>query len=261
MGMSAPWRQAFRRFPLLALPPLALVAACSDVTLASLNPFRSPDPEPEPKPAIEAAAPVSRPVTPAELALVPSATPERLSYTVPLPASGRPVETTAALPPERLWDEVLGELQRAGLTIELLDEREGVLVATYQGDPSTFVDCGLITAQPARSGPTRSVEAANAKAAFRRARGSEPVLVQRSLTLQARLVVRLAEAAGQTRVRSDATYVVSKHLTVTGDDGGPPEKLVETIAFPSGGRGTFAKGTICQPTGALERLPLAGANV
>jgi hypothetical protein len=41
---------------------------------------------------------------------------------------------------------------------------------------------------------------------------------------------------------------------------GPPR--FETISFQSGGRAGFAKGTICQPTGALERLalvPAAGA--
>jgi hypothetical protein len=46
--------------------------------------------------------------------------------------------------------------------------------------------------------------------------------------------------------------------TTSGD--GPPR--IETVAFESGGRAGFAKGTICQPTGALERLalvPTAGA--
>jgi hypothetical protein len=82
------------------------------------------------------------------------------------------------------------------------------------------------------------------------------VLVRRSLILSARLVVQLTDAAGQTRVRSSATYVVSKRLAVSGADARPLPGRVETISFPSGGRGTFAKGTTCQPTGAMERLPL-----
>ena len=68
--------------------------------------------------------------------------------------------------------------------------------------------------------------------------------------LNARLVLRLRPDGAGTRLRSSVTYVLTKRLTRS-------EQLqAETVAFESGGRGSFAKGTICQPTGPLERLPL-----
>jgi hypothetical protein len=82
--------------------------------------------------------------------VTPAAAPERLAYTGPLGALGGGVDTIVAERPDRFWDRVLALLQRAGFTIALLDERNGLLVATFQGDPSTYVDCGTIVAQAPR---------------------------------------------------------------------------------------------------------------
>jgi hypothetical protein len=153
-------------------------------------------------------------------------------------------------------DQVQEALRTAGLRIGQVDERAGLVVATYTGDPSRFVDCGTIIAAT-DGGDARRLDAAAEGANFRRSSNRRPVLVERGLTLRARLVLQLRPEGQGTRLTSRATYVLTKRTSL---DGGPAR--LETISFQSGGRAGFAKGTICQPTSALERLalvPAAGA--
>jgi hypothetical protein len=185
----------------------------------------------------------------ATLARVAPAQPERLTYLPPTGDAAPALDQQLAQDPAMVFDSVQRALRDGGLRITHLDERAGIITATYAGDGSAFVDCGTITAVPIR-GEQRLLEASAEAISFRRGQERDAAVVERELVLNARLVLRLRPDGAGTRLRSSVTYVLTKRLTRS-------EQLqAETVAFESGGRGSFAKGTICQPTGALERLPL-----
>ncbi len=188
----------------------------------------------------------------AMLARVAPARPERLSYVPPAGAAAPALDQRVAAAPAAVFDSAQQALRERGLRITHVDERAGIITATHSGDPADFVDCGAITAVPAR-GEARQLQAASEAISFRRGVDRSSAVVERELVLYARLVLRLRPDGNGTRVRSSATYVLSKRVNA-GD-----QLQVETVTFESGGRARFAKGTICQPTGALERLPLTAA--
>lgn len=209
----------------------------------------------------QAAAPVPAPAAPLDPAEVADGSPlaapdgsERLAYTGPVGPAGTAADQRIDQPPGRAVGQVREALRKAGLRIGQVDERAGLVVATYAGDPARFADCGTIVART-DGGGARRLDAAAESAAFRRARDRRPLLVERGMALRARLVLQLRPDGQGTRLTGRATYVVTKR---TAPAGGPPR--FETISFQSGGRAGFAKGTICQPTGALERVALVPAT-
>ncbi len=206
------------------------------------------------------ALPMAAPAGPAELvdatamlARVAPAQTERLTYLPPTGEAAPALDQQMGQEPASVFDSVQRALRDGGLRITFLDERAGIITATYAGDASAFVDCGTITAAPIRGEP-RLIEASAEAISFRRGPESTAAVIERELVLNARLVLRLRPDGSGTRLRSSVTYVLTKRLTA-GD-----QLRAETVAFESGGRGSFAKGTICQPTGALERLPLVTAG-
>ena len=121
--------------------------------------------------------------------------PERLAYAGPGGPAGQSADRLVAQPPGRVVDQVQEALRTAGLRIGQVDERAGLVVATYTGDPSRFVDCGTIIAAT-DGGDARRLDAAAEGANFRRSSNRRPVLVERGLTLRARLVLQLRPEAG-----------------------------------------------------------------
>lgn len=209
--------------------------------------------EGEPLAAVPPPAEPALPADPAALARQAPASPEVLTY---LPPTGRPapvLDRYLGAAPEVVFDSVQEALRGGGLRITHLDERRGLITATYAGDGRSYLNCGAITAVPERGTP-RMIEASTQAISFRPGPTAGGPVVERELILNARVVVRLRPDDGGTRLRSSVTYVVSKRVSAAGS------LQVETVAFESGGRGRFAIGTVCQPNGALERLPLAVAG-
>lgn len=180
-------------------------------------------------------------------------TPANFTYieptSLPAPASRVVVEA----PPDEAQQQIVAGLRSTPLEIASIDPEGRFIVAEYHGEPEPHVDCGTLVNVPRSGSRTIGQEPA--------ARGTTRLVTRdgsftRSMRLDGRLVARLEPMAGGTAVRSEATYVVSKMIRRDGSDAWARE----TIAFSSGARGTFPKGTTCQPTGALERVMLAALD-
>ncbi|HEX6142419.1 MAG TPA: hypothetical protein VFZ01_06860 [Geminicoccaceae bacterium] len=146
--------------------------------------------------------------------------------------------------------KLIAGLEDGPFEITAVDPDGRFVVAEYSGPPGPYVDCGVLLQVP-RKGPrvTRRDDAAATTAQIVQA-GST---YTRNMRLDGRLVTRLEPAGEGTALRTDATYVVSKLIQRNDSDAWGRE----TIAFPTGERGAFARGTICQPTGVLEEATLA----
>lgn len=167
-----------------------------------------------------------------------------------------PVERSAfvAQPPFLLFGNLLDRLQQDSLRVTSYDEQAGYLVAEYSGDPEPFVNCGWILTYG--TGALERVPASSARSEFLREVNDRVVTLDRQLRLDSRLVVRLDPDVGSTVVRTDATYVVTKSIAALDSGGDVVGRDTEIVSFNTGGTGSFAKGTVCQPTGRLERIVL-----
>lgn len=242
--MSLAW-PTHRTRAVLAAGTLWLVASCA----APGNPDAPSSAERVSVSPVVARAPV-RPPQPA-----PNV-PEQLTYVPPAGPAGQAQNATLSMPAGEAWESVVGALRAQGLTLAVADERRGVVVATFSGDPAAWLDCGEIRATTIGSGAERAVPAAAERAEFRRGTRSAQRTVRRSQRLDARLVVLVEPDGDQTRVASSALYVLTRMI-----DGGSAAPSVETAEFRSGEQGVFSGGATCQSRGTLERAPLRGLTV
>jgi hypothetical protein len=171
-----------------------------------------------------------------------------------LPPSGPPAGERSAVvrqPMWLVWGSILDHLQQQGIPASELDEAAGQLVVSYRGDPEPYVNCGWIVAYD--EDQLNRTAAASAEATFLRRHDGELVNVERDLTLDARMTVQLERDGEATVVRTDSVYALTK---LVARPAAPQPLHQQTIDFRSGESGTFSSGTVCQPTGELERLVL-----
>ncbi|MEZ5846868.1 MAG: hypothetical protein R3C70_08985 [Geminicoccaceae bacterium] len=150
----------------------------------------------------------------------------------------------------------VGDLERMGFQVDAVDESNGLLTATYLGDAGRFVDCGEL-----RLGNEGSFQpAAAARLSFRAFPDQPSWVALRHMRLDARLIARTRSDGLDTRLNAMAAYVLTRTVDTIGNDGAVLGTVRETISFETGGVGRFDNGTICHPTGELERT-VAGAMV
>lgn len=169
-----------------------------------------------------------------------------------LPPSGRPAADRSAVVQQGawlVWGNILDHLQQRNLEIIDLDERSGELAVIYRGDPEPYIDCGWIVTY-GRDLLDR-VPAAASQSSFLRRRDGRAVTLDRELTLDARMEVRIEPQGEQSLVRADTSYVLTKTIL---SDGEEPPLHTETIRFRTGQSAAFSAGTTCQPNGNLERV-------
>jgi hypothetical protein len=177
----------------------------------------------------------------------------RLGYA---PPSERPTETSSAnvgQPAGLIWNQLLDRLIQASLQIDLADPERGIIVARYSGDPEPYVTCGLILV--GQGGDAEQIPAVG-DASFKRMVERRRLEVDRDMNLDARLVVEVKPGADEAAVRTGSNYVLTKTVVAADRSGGQRGSAREVVSFSGGGRGTFSKGTTCQPTGSLERVVL-----
>jgi hypothetical protein len=151
-------------------------------------------------------------------------------------------------------EQLLAGLGEGPLEVADVDPSGRFVIARYSGAPDPYVDCGTLFEVPKGPGPSVSrPKKASLASDTVIARGSE---FTRSLRLDGRLVATLEEAGDGTVIRPTTTYVLSKIIEKEGSG----EWGSETIAFPSGTRAAFARGTACQPTGRLEAAAFAAVE-
>jgi hypothetical protein len=159
---------------------------------------------------------------------------------------------------DAVWATLLERLQASPLAMERADRQAGLIVTRYKGDPEPYVDCGWIMSYGTQD-MTR-MPGASGEATFDWLDQDQWLNVRRNLELNGRVVVQVRPAGPTTLVSTDGTYVVTKAFRAANRSGEPAGRSHETISFTSAEQGRFASGTVCRPTGALERLAL-GAPV
>jgi hypothetical protein len=179
--------------------------------------------------------------------------PPRLSYA---PPDERPNESSSAnvgQPAGLIWNQLLDRLIQASLQIDLADPERGIIVARYSGDPEPYVTCGWILV--GQGGEAEQVPAVG-DASFKRMVEGHRLEVNRGMNLDARLVVEVKPGSDEAAVRTGSNYVLTKTIVAADRSGRQRASAREVVSFSGGGQGKFGKGTICQPTGSLERVVL-----
>jgi len=179
--------------------------------------------------------------------------PPKIDYLAPSGVAPAARSAVIQQPPDLLLNAIVDRLEQSPLTITELDGDAEFVVARYSGDPEPYVDCGwIVTYDP---GGFERIPAATAGASFDTLIERDPMKLDRQLRLDARVVVSLTPRGAGTVVSTDTTYVLTKMIDASGS-GGARAQARETISFGTGESGTFAKGTLCQPNGRLERVVL-----
>jgi hypothetical protein len=175
---------------------------------------------------------------------------DMVGYVPPTSLPAQPKRTLIADSEDRVWTELVTFLESSAFQLDHVDPESHLLVARYSGDPEPFIDCGSIVTH--QGGALGQIPGSASTIALNYTLGDEPVVLNRLLNLDSRIIVRLAPQAQGTVVKTDATYVVTKIVDVTDLSGAVREGSRETVSFEAGNRGEFSKGTACQPNGSLD---------
>jgi hypothetical protein len=179
-----------------------------------------------------------------------------------LPPAAPPVNINRAVvgqPRELVWTQVIDHLQQAPIEIVQIDEQSGTIVGRYRGNPEPYVTCGWIVTH--RPGDLAQVPAAIQHTTLDRIVDGNRMVLARDLRLDGRIVVQVTPQGEETVVTAESTYVLTKSIDTGYGGSNVRGRNTETLSFVTGEPGEFEKGTICQPTGALELAALGALPV
>ncbi|MGI9487197.1 MAG: hypothetical protein ACR2RF_15225 [Geminicoccaceae bacterium] len=175
---------------------------------------------------------------------------DMVGYVPPTSFPAQPKRTLVADKPERVWIQLVEFLEASAFQIEHTDEEKNLLIARYSGDPGPYIDCGSIVTH--ENGTLGQIAGSAPAVSLNYELEEKPVILNRSLNLDSRIIIRLVGQPQGTVIRTDTTYVVTKTIDVAASSGAIREGSRETVSFEAGGRGEFSKGTACQPNGSLD---------
>lgn len=175
---------------------------------------------------------------------------DMVGYVPPTSFPAQPKRTLVADKPGLVWSQLVNFLEASAFEIDHIDEGKNLLVARYSGDPGPYIDCGSIVTH--QNGTLGQIAGSISTVALNYELEETPVILNRSLNLDSRIIIRLVGKTQGTVIETDATYVVTKTIDVADPSGAIREGNRETVSFEAGGRGEFSKGTACQPNGSLD---------
>lgn len=184
---------------------------------------------------------------------------ERLVYRPPVAGTTNAVPDAVAADYTVVWDQTVDILGTFGFEFTELDEREGLILARYKGPPGDFVDCGTIDIETLRRTNARQVAASATPLVIGRDQGGLVRTYERELLLDSRLALRLTPSDDATSIELKTTYVLTKTVERYSSPATSTRIGQESVFFDSFGQGQFEKGTVCRPTGTLERLVTVAA--
>ncbi len=147
-------------------------------------------------------------------------------------------------PKEAVRQSLANALRLAGFKID--QDSPELIVATYQGAASRFIDCGTIL--PPNGAPIPATSASWSM----RAKAPSSVRIVRELELRARAVMRLETEGESTRVEPQLTYALVKRVEARTAAGEILSDKPEVVVFDSGEVSRFDIGTACMSSGILE---------
>lgn len=175
---------------------------------------------------------------------------DMVGYVPPTSLPAQPKRTLVADKQDLVWNQLVDFLETSAFEIDHIDEEKNLLIARYSGDPEPYIDCGSIVTH--QSGALGQIAGSSSTIALNYEIDEKPVILNRTLNLDSRIIIRLADQPRGTVIKTDTTYVVTKTIDVADPSGAVKEGNRETVSFEAGGRGEFSKGTACQPNGSLD---------
>jgi hypothetical protein len=179
--------------------------------------------------------------------------PIQMVYT---PPSGEPGAMSTILrngDAEQWLDRASTNLRNLGFTVTHVDPIGGFVAATRSMQPRDWVDCGWIV-EAGATGSREMHDASESDLEVDIYNDGRLIRAKRTTALDTRVVVVARQLSDdRTELTSRVSYAVVRKTRGPG----AVQNVSEVIHFGSGESASFEKGTICQPTGALERTVLA----
>ncbi len=175
---------------------------------------------------------------------------DMVGYVPPTSLPAEPKRTLVSENKSLVWSQLVSLLDSSAFEVDLVDESKNLIVARYSGNPEPFIDCGSIVTH--QNGTLGQIAGSAPTVELNYALEQEPVVLNRTLNLDSRIIIRLADQPQGTVIKTDTTYVVTKIVDVVDEAGTVRDGSRETISFEAGNRGEFSKGTACQPNGSLD---------
>jgi len=186
------------------------------------------------------------------LASCATSTPFRdmVGYVPPTSLPSQPKRTMVQDQPSHVWGNLIAFLEDSDFEIDHIDSDKQLIIARYSGNPELYVDCGSIVIDD--NGELGQIPGAVEDVSLNSKLDDSPVVLNRVLSLESRIIIRLQEQSLGTVVSTDTTYVVTKTVDIEQSPETTTEGSHEVISFSAGKRAEFTKGTVCQPNGDLD---------
>ena len=175
---------------------------------------------------------------------------DMVGYVPPTSLPAQPKRTLVADQQDQVWTQLLTALESSDFEVSQVDEAKNLLVARYSGNPEPYIDCGSIVTH--QNGSLGQIAGSAASVALNYEVEQEPVILNRTLSLDSRIIIELGDQPRGTVISTDTTYVVTKTVDIEDSSGSVREGTRETVSFEAGNRAEFSKGTACQPNGSLD---------
>ncbi len=161
------------------------------------------------------------------------------------------------------WPLAVARLGSEFFIINNLDKDSGLINVSYSGEPTRFVDCGIIDLKTDVPNPTATTRFPGAAplANYTMFNGGFVFFVNRTMSLDGRANIIIQQAgANSSRITVNTRYAVTRGMRVRAGNG-ETDSESETVAFGSNSIGTFKGGRLgrhleCRATGELERQVL-----
>jgi len=159
---------------------------------------------------------------------------------------------------EEVWASAVPALGRQFFVINNLDKDSGLINISYSGDPTVYVDCGVITVTlPVAGGYDQTFPAAKESQVYRFHTPFSPQEYKRQMSLDGRVNLIFEKIDDhKTMVSANAKYVITRKIDGIVIGGGFLGSTSDSISFNSGGKGEFSNNaqspTVCVPNGKLE---------
>lgn len=175
---------------------------------------------------------------------------DMVGYVPPTSLPAQPKRTLVADQQDQVWTQLLTALEASDFEVAQVDEAKNLLVARYSGNPEPYIDCGSIVTH--QNGSLGQIAGSAASVALNYEVDQKPVILDRTLSLDSRIIIELGDQPRGTVISTDTTYVVTKTIDIKESSGAVREGSRETVSFAAGNRAEFSKGTACQPNGSLD---------
>ncbi len=180
----------------------------------------------------------------------PSNPHDMIGYVPPTSLPAQPKRTMVRDRPVQVWNNLMTVLQRSAFELDHADIGKHLIIARYFGDPEPYLDCGSIVTR--ENGVLAQVAGAAENVRLSSMLDARPVILNRALDLESRIIIRLEAQPRGTVISTDTTYTVTKAVEIQESLGTYVESHEETVRFSAGERKAFKKGTTCQPNGFLD---------